>query len=131
MTCERKAYVCFSFHCAPNPYYVAIGSSLAAAYQLVQRPGRDSFGGMRLAPFDEAFSKLDTGNIYNCIEFLKDIKLQILLAAPDDKYTTMASQMDTLIWIYKDGGKVRLETEYMKAKGQELLLSDNPFKLTE
>lgn len=113
------------------PYYVAIGSSLAAAYQLVQRPGRDSFGGMRLAPFDEAFSKLDTGNIYNCIEFLKDIKLQILLAAPDDKYTTMASQMDTLIWIYKDGGKVRLETEYMKAKGQELLLSDNPFKLTE
>ncbi|GAB6084050.1 SbcC/MukB-like Walker B domain-containing protein [Desulfuromonas carbonis] len=110
------------------PFYVAIGSSLASAYKLQGRAGRTTYGGMNLAPFDEAFSKLDAGNIFNCLEFLKEISLQVLLAAPDDKYTTLASQMNTMVWITKDGGNIEIEVEYLSDKTHKLLRSDNPFK---
>ncbi|MDY0189771.1 MAG: SbcC/MukB-like Walker B domain-containing protein [Desulfuromonas sp.] len=109
------------------PFYVAIGSSLASAYKIVSRPGRSAYGGMNLAPFDEAFSKLDGANIYNCIEFLKEINLQILLAAPDDKYTTLAGQVNTVIWITRNGGDIEIEVESLSDKTRELLQSDNPF----
>jgi hypothetical protein len=109
------------------PFYVAIGSSLASAYKIVSRPGRSAYGGMNLAPFDEAFSKLDGANIYNCIEFLKEINLQILLAAPDDKYTTLAGQVNTVVWITRNGGDIEIEVESLSGKTRELLQSDNPF----
>ena len=109
------------------PFYVAIGSSLASAYKIVSRPGRSAYGGMNLAPFDEAFSKLDGANIHNCIEFLKEINLQILLAAPDDKYTTLAGQVNTVVWITRNGGDIEIEVESLSNKTRELLQSDNPF----
>ncbi|MDD2558062.1 MAG: SbcC/MukB-like Walker B domain-containing protein [Desulfuromonas sp.] len=112
------------------PFYVAIGSSLASAYKIVSRPGRSAYGGMNLAPFDEAFSKLDGANIYNCIEFLKEINLQILLAAPDDKYTTLAGQVNTVVWVTRNGGNIELEIESLSDKTRELLQSDNPFRTT-
>jgi len=112
-----------------SPFYVAIGSSLASAYKITSRPGRKAYGGMNLAPFDEAFSKLDAANIYNCVEFLKEINLQVLLAAPDDKYMTLAAQMDTIIWITREGGLIDLETEYLTEKTHRMLLSDNPFAM--
>jgi len=109
------------------PFYVAIGSSLTSAYKIVSRPGRSAYGGMNLAPFDEAFNKLDGANVYNCIEFLKEINLQILLAAPDDKYTTLAGQVNTVVWITRNGGDIEIEVESLSAKTRELLQSDNPF----
>lgn len=109
------------------PFYVAIGSSLSAAYRIVKRPDNTVMCGMNLAPFDEAFSKLDAANCFNCLEFLKDTGLQVLLAAPDEKYPTLAAQVDTVIWIYRDGADVEIETEFLTAKTHELLLSDNPF----
>jgi len=112
------------------PFYVAIGSSLTSAYKIVSRPGRSAYGGMNLAPFDEAFSKLDGANIYNCIEFLKEINLQILLAAPDDKYTTLAGQVNTVVWITRNGGDIEIEVESLSGKTRELLQSDNPFVKT-
>jgi hypothetical protein len=109
------------------PFYVAIGSSLSAAYRIVKRPDGTVLGGMNLAPFDEAFSKLDAANCYNCLEFLKDTGLQVLLAAPDEKYTTLAAQVDTVVWVNRDGADVEIETEFLTARTHELLRSDNPF----
>lgn len=109
------------------PFYVAIGSSLSSAYRIQKRPMGDGVCGMNLAPFDEAFSKLDAANCYNCLEFLKDVSLQVLLAAPDEKYTALAAQVDTVVWIYRDGGDVEIEVEYLTRRTHELLQSDNPF----
>lgn len=109
------------------PFYVAIGSSLTSAYKIVKRPEGTAIGGMNLAPFDEAFSKLDVANSYNCLEFLKDVGLQVLLAAPDDKYHLLAEQVDTVLWVYRDGADIEIEPEFLKRKARELLSSDNPF----
>ena len=109
------------------PFYLAIGSSLSTAYMIKERPDGTVYGGMNLAPFDEAFSKLDTANAYSCLEFLKQVHLQAFLAAPDDKAAQLASQVDTMIWIYRDGSSVDLDVQYLTQKAHDLLQSDNPF----
>ncbi|KIH76246.1 Uncharacterized protein YPO0396 [Geoalkalibacter ferrihydriticus] len=109
------------------PFYVAIGSSLSASYRITKRLNGTVAGGMNLAPFDEAFSKLDAANCFNCLEFLKDTGLQVLLAAPDEKYPTLAAQVDTVVWVYRDGVDVEIETEFLSTKAHDLLRSDNPF----
>jgi len=109
------------------PFYVAIGSSLSTAYMINERPDGTVYGGMNLAPFDEAFSKLDTANAYSCLEFLKQVHLQAFLAAPDDKAAQLASQVDTMIWIYRDGSSIDLDVQYLTQKAHDLLQSDNPF----
>jgi hypothetical protein len=109
-----------------TPFYVAIGASLAAAYRLKEEYGKHH-GGMSLAVFDEAFSKLSVATCHSCIEFLKNIQLQLLVAAPDEKYATMAEVMDTIVWVTRDGGTVETEVIFIKPAMRALLRSDNPY----
>jgi energy-coupling factor transporter ATP-binding protein EcfA2 len=109
-----------------TPFYVAIGASLAAAYRLKEEYGQHR-GGMSLAVFDEAFSKLSVPTTQSCIEFLKKIQLQLIVAAPDEKFATMAEVMDTVVWVTRDGGTVETEVVYIKPSMRALLRSDNPY----
>lgn len=109
------------------PFYVAIGASLASAYRIGTTASGKGRGGVALAVFDEAFNKLDLENCYNCLSFLKDIHLQVILAAPDEKYGIMSENMNTVVRIFRDGASVDLEVEYPTEEGQRLLRSDNPY----
>jgi hypothetical protein len=110
-----------------TPFYVAIGASLAAAYRLKEEYGKHH-GGMSLAVFDEAFSKLSVSTCHSCIEFLKGIQLQLLVAAPDEKFATMAEVMDTIVWVTRDGGTVETEVIFIKPAMRAMLRSDNPYR---
>jgi uncharacterized protein YPO0396 len=110
-----------------TPFYVAIGASLAAAYRLKEEYGK-YHGGMSVAVFDEAFSKLSVATCHSCIEFLKNIQLQLIVAAPDEKYATMAEVMDTIVWVTRDGGTVETEVISIKPAMRALLRSDNPYR---
>jgi energy-coupling factor transporter ATP-binding protein EcfA2 len=96
------------------PFYVAIGASLASAYRIGVTASGAGRGGMSLALFDEAFNKLDLENCHNCLSFLKDIHLQVVLAAPDEKYGIMSENMNTIVRIFRDKGSVDIEIEYPK-----------------
>ncbi len=110
-----------------TPFYVAIGSSLAAAYRI--RHGGDSpVGGMNLAIFDEAFSKLSVHTCQQCAGFLERIGLQLLLAAPDSKAPEMAAIMDQVLWLDRDGGNVEILNYRIKPELRALLQSDNPYR---
>lgn len=109
------------------PFYVAIGASLASAYRIGTTTSGEGHGGVSLALFDEAFNKLDLENCHNCLSFLKDIHLQVLLAAPDEKYGIMSENMDTVVRIFRDGRNVDIEIEYPTEEGKRLLRSDNPY----
>jgi DNA repair exonuclease SbcCD ATPase subunit len=109
------------------PFYVAIGASLASAYRIGSTSTGDGRGGISLAIFDEAFNKLDLENCHNCLSFLKDIHLQVILAAPDEKYGIMSENMDTVVRIFRDKGDVDIEIEYPTEEGKRLLRSDNPY----
>lgn len=110
------------------PFYVAIGAALAATYRIDRGQDGTLHGGMALALFDEAFSKLDMQNTLNALAFLRDLGMQALIAAPDEKYALLAEEMDTIVQVYRHGGYVSVEPEYLKPALRELLSSDNPYK---
>ncbi|MBI2380214.1 MAG: AAA family ATPase [Gammaproteobacteria bacterium] len=108
------------------PFYVAIGAALASTYQIVKR-GEELVGGMGLAVFDEAFNKLDVENTLNCAGFMKDLGLQIILAAPNEKYSLMTEMMDTIIYVTRERGAVYLDCEYLTPAARALMGSDSPY----
>lgn len=112
------------------PFYVAIAAGLGATYRIKQAP-EGPVGGMSLSMFDEAFNKLDAENTQTSLGFMSDLGLQTLIAAPDDKYSLMASVMDTVINVCRDGSIVDLDVEFPMPKGKALLESDNPYKLAK
>lgn len=109
-----------------SPFYVAIGAALAAAYRIERDDQGGYRGGLGLAVFDEAFSKLDLQNTVSALGFLDELGLQVLLAAPDEKYGQIAEHVDTIINVYRDGGEVYIDTDYIKPAARQALSADNP-----
>lgn len=111
------------------PFYVAIAAAQGATYRLREGSDGQPQGGMSMAVFDEAFNKLDSENTVTSLGFMKDLGLQTIIAAPDEKYSLLSSCMDTIINVCRDGRAVDLDIEFPTAKGRELLNSDNPLRL--
>lgn len=111
-----------------SPFYVAIGAALAAAYRLRRDEDGKLHGGMALAVFDEAFSKLDVQNTSSALGFLDELGLQVILAAPDEKYGLMSEHADTIVNVYRSGGVVYIDADYLKPAARSLLGNDNPLK---
>ncbi len=113
-----------------SPFYVAIGAALASAYRIDRDNDGRQRGGMSLAVFDEAFSKLDLQNTVSALGFLDELGLQVILAAPDEKYGQIAEHVDTIVNVYRDGGTVYIDTETIKPAAHEWLAADNPVRAT-
>ena len=103
------------------PFYLAIAAALSTTYRLRETPEGDIVGGFSLAMFDEAFNKIDMVKTSTCMGFMKDIGLQVIAAAPDDKRAVMAANMDTIISVWREGGAVSIDVAYPKEKGKTLL----------
>jgi uncharacterized protein YPO0396 len=76
-----------------TPYYVAMAASFAQAYRLNQPRPSDT---IRLALFDEAFSKMDTARTASALQFMRDTGLQVLLATPPDKSGALLAHVDSV-----------------------------------
>ena len=94
------------------PFYIAIGASLAATYQ----NKRTKEIGLALAIFDEAFNRLDSTAICACSDFLKDLGLQVVLAAPDEKRHVFMEVVDTVVNVNRSRNDVLVDVEYLSEK---------------
>ncbi|MCV2402783.1 chromosome segregation protein SMC [Marinomonas sp. C2222] len=103
------------------PFYLAIAAALSTTYRLHETAEGEVVGGFSLAMFDEAFNKIDMVKTSTCMGFMKDIGLQVIAAAPDDKRAVMAANMDTIISVWREGGAVSIDVAYPKSKGKNLL----------
>ncbi|MCJ2075744.1 SbcC/MukB-like Walker B domain-containing protein [Methylobacterium sp. HMF5984] len=112
---------------AQAPFYVAIAASLASAYYPGDRPG-DENPGFGLCLLDEAFSKLDVRNSQALVDLYAAWGLQLLIAAPEDKRTTLTEVMDTIVTVYKspDLASVRIESEHPLEAAKRALHAINP-----
>ncbi|WP_375274695.1 SbcC/MukB-like Walker B domain-containing protein [Methylorubrum thiocyanatum] len=112
---------------AQAPFYVAIAASMASAYYPGDRPG-DETPGLGLCLLDEAFSKLDVRNSQSLVDLFRAWGLQLLIAAPEDKRTTLTEVMDTVVTVYKspDLGSVRIEAEHPLETAKRALAEINP-----
>jgi uncharacterized protein YPO0396 len=112
---------------AQAPFYVAIAASMASAYYPGDRPG-DENPGLGLCLLDEAFSKLDVRNSQALVDLYQAWGLQLLIAAPEDKRTTLTEVMDTIVTVYKnpDLASVRIEAEHPLEAAKRALAAINP-----
>ena len=112
---------------AQAPFYVAIAASLASAYFPGDRPG-DRHAGLGLCLLDEAFSKLDVRNSQALVDLFRAWGLQLLIAAPEDKRTTLTEVMDTIVTVYRspDLASVRIESEHPLEAAKRALAAINP-----
>lgn len=76
-----------------TPFYVAMAASFAQAYRLNQPHAADT---IRLALFDEAFSKMDTARTASALQFMREAGLQVLLATPPDKSGALLPHVDAV-----------------------------------
>ena len=115
---------------AQAPFYVAIAASLASAYYPGDRPG-DENPGLGLCLLDEAFSKLDVRNSQALVDLYGAWGLQLLIAAPEDKRTTLTEVMDTIVTVYKsaDLRSVRIESEHPLEAAKHALAGINPDRM--
>jgi uncharacterized protein YPO0396 len=81
-----------------TPYYVAIVASFAQLYHI----GHNS-NSMRLIAFDEAFNRMDGERINTMLQFIKDMGMQVLIAAPTEKCQFITPYMDTTLLVLRDG----------------------------
>jgi len=81
-----------------TPFYIAILASLMKTYKISH--GANS---LRLVVFDEAFDKIDTSRIEECINMLRDIGFQFIIAAPDNKAPYIAPLVErTMVVVRPD-----------------------------
>lgn len=84
-----------------TPFYVAMAASFAQAYRLNQPRPADT---IRLALFDEAFSKMDTARTASALQFMRDTGLQVLLATPPDKSGALLGHVDSVRTVVRKNG---------------------------
>ena len=75
-----------------TPFYIAMLASFAQIY----KTNDDSELGntIRLAVFDEAFSKMDSDRMAECLKMLRDIKIQAVFCTPPEKIPDFAPFVD-------------------------------------
>lgn len=81
-----------------TPFYVAMAASFAQAYRLNQARPSDT---IRLALFDEAFSKMDTARTSSALHFMREAGLQVLLATPPDKSGSLLPYVDSVCTVVR------------------------------
>lgn len=93
------------------PLYVIAGASLASAYRL---DGRTK-DGLRLMLIDEAFNKMDEGNIVATVNYLTSLGLQIVLASPGENQGILTAFLHRYYDIARDPS-----TNYMSVEGHTI-----------
>jgi len=84
-----------------TPFYIAILASLMKTYHMNQQ----NTNSIRLVVFDEAFDKIDTGRIEECVKMLREIGFQSIIAAPDHKAPYIAPAVERTLVVVKPDEK--------------------------
>jgi uncharacterized protein YPO0396 len=110
-----------------TPYYIAIAASMAAVYY----PGSaadDDPDGMGLVIFDEAFSNIDIANTQALLNFFRDLNLQVMVAAPEQRRADFLELMDTIVSINRspDYRHMYIDPEQPGPRAREELAKINP-----
>ena len=84
--------------------------------------------GMGLVCFDEAFNKLDIRSTQELIRLYRDLNLQILIAAPEEKRTSFMEVADTIVNISKTPGvpELYIDVEKTGSRTKTELRNANP-----
>ncbi|SFU44541.1 ATP-binding protein [Alicyclobacillus macrosporangiidus] len=88
-----------------TPFYIAVLASFAQVYR-VNQPGFDNT--LRLIAFDEAYNKMDHQRIRDSIQLVRDLNLQVILAAPTEKIADIVPCVDRTIVVQRIKSETRV-----------------------
>lgn len=108
------------------PYYVAIAAAMASVYFPASRSRNPE--GMGLVLFDEAFNRLDIPNTQAILRFYKDLNLQVVVAAPEEKRMSFLEVMDTIVSVNKlpSDTVMYIDWEHPRARAIAEMQAANP-----
>jgi uncharacterized protein YPO0396 len=86
-----------------SPYFVVILASYLRAYNRHEARSKDP--SLALVPIDEAFSKMDTGRIRDCIEAIKNLDLQGIFSMSTGNVPGAFSLCDQLVIVSRNDDK--------------------------
>lgn len=96
-----------------TPFYIAILASLMKTYRVNQNENS-----MRLVVFDEAFDKIDTSRIEECVLMLKKIGFQSIVVAPTDRAAYIAPLVERTWVVTKPDDQTSVLSAYRKDLAQ-------------
>lgn len=111
-----------------TPFYITMAAALSSAY----KGGRAalSSGGMGLALFDEAFSKMDAKNQRRMLDFFASTGLQPVLAAPLSDQSAIVSRMDQIHEVWRTGDHAHVESYIPGEELKRAIEDQDPANLT-
>ncbi|GAA3528539.1 SbcC/MukB-like Walker B domain-containing protein [Zobellella aerophila] len=105
-----------------TPAYIALAASFMNVYKIRGHSSR----GASLVLLDEAFNNMDGGNASAAVAFLKEIGLQLLIAAPPEVTLKIGKEMDQIYTICREDRDVVIDHTKIFEAGQELIDQRNP-----
>lgn len=111
------------------PFYIAIGTALAAAYHGRAAGDVAKEKGIGLAVFDEAFSKLDGRNQKACMDYYEKLGLQVVVAAPFEKRATLYETMECFVETIRNGDLIDVEAYGVGERTHRAFAEANPANL--
>lgn len=108
------------------PYYVAIAASMVNTYY--PKSHDNDFEGMGVLAFDEAFNKLDIPNTQRLMNLFKNLGLQVIVAAPEEKRSSLIEAIDSIISVSRIPGtdNVFIDSIKIGEKAKSEMLIQNP-----
>lgn len=111
------------------PFYIAIGTALAAAYHGKAAGDVAKEKGIGLAVFDEAFSKLDGRNQKACMDYYENLGLQVIVAAPFEKRATLYETLEYFVETFRNGDLIHVDWYGVGERTRQDLAEANPANL--
>ncbi|MFP8687557.1 SbcC/MukB-like Walker B domain-containing protein [Citrobacter portucalensis] len=105
-----------------TPAYIALAASFMNVYKISGHSDR----GASLVLLDEAFNNMDGGNASAAVAFLKEIGLQLLIAAPPEVTLKIGKEMEQIYTICREDRDVVIDHTQIFEAGQELIDQRNP-----
>jgi flagellar biosynthesis GTPase FlhF len=105
-----------------TPAYIALAASFMNVYKIRENSPR----GAALVLLDEAFNNMDGGNASGAVAFLKEIGLQLIVAAPPEVTLKIGKEMDQIYTICREGRDVVIDHTKIFEGGHKLIDQRNP-----
>ena len=109
------------------PYYVAIAASMVNKY-FPKSNNKENNDGIGLLVFDEAFNKLDIPNTQKLMNLFADLNLQVVVAAPEEKRSSLIECVDSIINVNRipSTDNIYIDPISIKQKAKDEMKKLNP-----
>lgn len=97
------------------PCYLVLAAALVQKYsESNRRKNMKTSDSIRLILVDECFDKMDYGNANQMIRFTSEMGLQMIAAAPSEKFSSFGEDADSVVFVYRENPNSDKESRHCR-----------------